>query len=910
MRRSRSILVLGFLVTAITVTAVASFMVFITVFKKRAVAEPDFSGAGVLVSQASEIESTELLDHHRSHSKPGSFYEAVDVLDVGRARISLSGEQSHTHYVDEGPPVVVGKIVSYLWFDNTTHEVLGTERDANVTFPVGDHVVGLTVVDNTRDTHTSYTSVVVKDSNFPGVYCYYYNSAGIAGFNNDIKQGSRPVAASPNDTISFNSMADFPREVQTRFSNSTFLARIVFKLELANSTKLTFDFAGGLRLTRNGVPLAASAPGVFNLNGSKKPEDSIFQLIYTSPGRGRAKLVYRSGLGPIATTNETLSYNFAKVLPVIASVEPDASTRKGGGRVNILGTSLNTAKSVYFGSVLTTIESIADDGSSLTVTVPSQEDNAIPREPEITVRNDNGASNGYVFLYDDAEGAVPIIFDRVEIKMPGVDRTQLFDRLSGIKYGPDHRLYATSLSSHVIAFELDDDYALVKDSICRSESLGQNRKLMGLAFNYANTNVRLYVASSVLYWKKDNSLSGPKAWQNGIIHVLEKGNRAAGKCLEVKGKVITGLPVSNHDHGINGLVFDDDGKLHIQVGGFTNAGVKRENLGGIDENPLSGASLIADVDAEVFMSGFRNSFGINIAMNGQLYATDNGPSMGYGDKSTTCGAAVPFKKEDERYNVDKLHLVTKDAYGGHPNRNRGRDKEWECKFHSTIAGKEADSKYQPPIAVLKSSTCGVVEYVANSFRGQMKHNLVLTMFASKNSEGTTWRVALEGEKGESVKGKPEEVIKMSGLAVELMPHGGLIMTRVHRGSVVAFKPRASSSSRMSLINVMPNRGPMFGGNIVKITGLNIGEQPQAYFGKPPPADGSKAPNQCTKVTIIKKGFSFYCTVPKHPTPNERVIVYLASRDAGSRLQIYPKGNLKKLQEHGFDYKFLAPRKAK
>ena len=37
--------------------------------------------------------------------------------------------------------------------------------------------------------------------------------------------------------------------------------------------------------------------------------------------------------------------------------------------------------------------------------------------------------------------------------------------------------------------------------------------------------------------------------------------------------IITGIPISDHDHGINGIEFGDNGELYIQVGGNTNAGI-------------------------------------------------------------------------------------------------------------------------------------------------------------------------------------------------------------------------------------------------------------------------------------------------------------------------------------------------
>jgi hypothetical protein len=130
---------------------------------------------------------------------------------------------------------------------------------------------------------------------------------------------------------------------------------------------------------------------------------------------------------------------------------------------------------------------------------------------------------------------------------------------------------------------------------------------------------------------------------------------------------VTGLPVSDHDHGVNGLEFDDYGNLYIQVGGNTNAGVE----GALSqtrlqkENYLSAATLIArDVrnpnfdgfvtydidgnmisgfDVEVFAAGLRNPFDLVFHSNGKLYGTDNGPNLKFGERSLNCTHNGPGK---------------------------------------------------------------------------------------------------------------------------------------------------------------------------------------------------------------------------------------------------------------------------
>jgi len=114
-----------------------------------------------------------------------------------------------------------------------------------------------------------------------------------------------------------------------------------------------------------------------------------------------------------------------------------------------------------------------------------------------------------------------------------------------------------------------------------------------------------------------------------------------------------GLPVSDHDHGLNAIEFGDNGELYIQIGGNTNGGIPGQLTGKQiqKENYYSAATLVAYLadpqfdgtityDApdngspnggngvEVFASGLRNPVGLVLHSNGKLYGTDNGPNLG------------------------------------------------------------------------------------------------------------------------------------------------------------------------------------------------------------------------------------------------------------------------------------------
>ena len=116
---------------------------------------------------------------------------------------------------------------------------------------------------------------------------------------------------------------------------------------------------------------------------------------------------------------------------------------------------------------------------------------------------------------------------------------------------------------------------------------------------------------------------------------------------------IEGLPVSDSDHGLNGLEFGDNGELYILVGSNTNGGVPGQLTGKQVQkdnyysssavvaylaDPLFDGTITYDADddgtpnggngIDVFAAGLRNSFGIVLHSNGNLYATDNGPNFG------------------------------------------------------------------------------------------------------------------------------------------------------------------------------------------------------------------------------------------------------------------------------------------
>ena len=870
MKRSAKVCWVGFVFSTLVIAAVTALTVYFTLFRKPNQPQsppPDSPIPPDLGGKPKAGEKSGLFDH-RSHAVPGGDYRVVDYEGVGKVQVELDGSRSHTHYFDEGPPVVIGNITEMYWFDQKTKKILGTGVRPKVTFTRGTHVVGLTVSDNTRDTHTDYARVFVQSPLFDGVYCYFYSD--VDNVDKDIKAGPRPSYAKTASKLSFTSASDFPES----FRDDSFAMRCTFVVPLKPNTKFNVKHAGGdVRLLVNDVRLALSpgtAGGSSGVYSGEGGDEIHGQLIFLCEGSASSCSVTLTAEGVT-----DIKHDVSKVVPIIYKVEPATSTKDGGGKVKIHGIGLAYHVKVKFGDKLLSPKEVDENGNSMDVVVPAV---TSERRVDITARNRNGDSGSLNFQYSK-DGKLPIKFKETKIAVDGVNL------ISGIKYGPDHRFYATALNGFVYSFALNSALK-VQGKVCRSPSIGLNRVALGLAFNYASPKVRLYVSTSILEWKIQSRLHGPYAWANGEITVLEPNTN--GHCLDKVGKpIITGLPVSNHDHGVNGLVFDDNGRLHIQVGGFTNAGhnVEDSRLGGIDENPLSGASLVADVnkpnfdgkvtyssddpgsarqkggkDVKVFSSGWRNSFGINIHTNGFLYATDNGASKGFGEMSISCTEHRPLPGNQNLR--DKLSKVIKGKYCGHPNRNRGRDDTKQCKFIGS-SDRTGVPGYQPPVATFESSTNGVVEYTASTFAGQLKGNLMLSKFATDQSPGKIFRVQLNsaGDLAEP----PDALWEASGVSIEMTPWGDLLSPRVYRKEIVVIRPDSIQTGSQTFISVMPNRGSTRGGNLVRVTGYNIGASPVALFaGKP-----------CTEVTEATSR-QFFCKTPPGAAGNGVKVIISSS----------------------------------
>ncbi|OSX69651.1 hypothetical protein BU14_1304s0002, partial [Porphyra umbilicalis] len=599
---------------------------------------------------------------------------------------------------------------------------------------------------------------------------------------------------------------------------------------------------------------------------------------------------------PAVVPSTLLTYDARSVMPVVHALSLVGSVLEGGAELTVSGSGLVVGSDVRRGTavvlrgaagehILAGGDLQAATATALTFRVPPH---AAQETVALGVLTTSGASNRVPFLYNNSV-APPIVFEEGVLRNPDGSVFRVFSATT-IAVGPDLRYYLTTMDGFVFALTVSDAYT-VTDS-CQSAQVGADRSILGLAFDPADAGrakVRLYVASSTIFWKS-KGLDGFAGWANGKVQTLEAD--VGGYCLGLTGDVITGLPVSQHDHGVNAMAFDDNGDLFLQVGSFTNAGVSLPDdlMGGVPENPLSAATVLARLsrpnfngtvtydqerrpdlavktsgdDVAVYASGLRNSFGMVRHTSGRLFATDNGMNANFGPISTSCTTQTG---EDNR--PDKIVEVVKSGYYGHPHRGRGRTDPRQCVFYDGDAS--IPGVYEAPLGRVESSTDGMVEYTANTFAFQLKADVIASKFAV-GGDGKLFRLALNASTSQ-LTGPPTVFADTSGLSVAMDRRGALVMPQVMQGRVLLLRPLAPPPRAPFLTSVWPVRGPLGGGNRATLTGVGLWAPaagaaaglPRVVFGGMPCDD---------VVAVGGDGTTVSCVVPPGDARRRAVRVFV------------------------------------
>ncbi len=742
----------------------------------------------------------------------------VDYDETGSEMVTLDGSFSHTHYPG-------GNLASYEWRDGTT--VIGTSPIITVPMTVGVHDICLTIVDDAVPSGTLVgceTLVVANAGSVPGTIAFYYEPVG-GDTPQDLLTGPTPKPSYAEMRSSME-LTDDGGVGGSPFSGNV-MVRVVGILTVTAPGTFRFDTTGGAghALKVSGIDVTSSAQvlslgvgrhNIFTRIAVDDVNDLPFNVLFAQGG---------GAFNPIPGAG--LIHSHLTPLPVINSMTGTGDVN-GGDLVTLTGFGffLDSAVTVNWGGqTLTEVDFQSITPDTITFLSPPHAVGPIP----VTVQTPRGVSNVVEYLYTTT--FVPVSFATLNTS------ASVFQPTSG-DWGPDGKFYVIQRNGFLRVYTFDEDYNVVSSSSFGAVSGLTNHEALGLCFNPFDppSPVKVYVSHAELYAQGGGAFTGPSPY-TGQISVLTGPTFTATP-------LITGLPTSNHDHGINGIQFDNNGDLLIASGGNTNAGVAAPLIGDVPESPLSGAILKAEiskpgfngtivhldtvgglpngdqvfgesvdvapgVDVHVQASGLRNSYDIVYTLDGRLFSTSNGPNVGFGPEST--GAMT---QGGELTEPDRFDYVEYSNYYGHANRSRGRYDARQNIFRSAFFP-NIRGEYVAPLEVLSSSSNGITEYRAETFNGQMRGELLVQRW---NSQIRRLKLA---ENSRSVDAS-SNLGNLDSLDAIVGPGGAILGLDYSSSQIRVMIPVDSGATGLTVYDIFPNRATSTGGQPFVIGGSGFG----------------------------------------------------------------------------------------
>lgn len=817
-----------------------------------------------------ESSSGVLKDDHAAHALPGSYppqlssdspKSYVDSDGDGFHKVRIDGTRSHTHFFDPQNNIV-GRISSYIWTIVETGEVISRRSLFDHRFPLGVTRLKLTVIDNSCSIDEAETTVTVTASLQPGIYCYFYDGLNEVPLGGTLQTGPTPHFASEVPGLRFS----FPN---FDFRTSNFAMRCNLLLEVSTalrSARIKFStFGTGHARVYKGKDLTIDTQQASDAVTELPVGITSFELTYLRTTRALPpKLKFL--VNEVVPGDNMVFYDRRMVLPVLTSLSPPDGQISGGTTIRASGYGLYQPLDVFFGS--TKLQPLKNDQSNTQFLVTS------PAAPagfvDVFVKSPNGKkSNVLKFKYGSSCDSVS--FETRQMSSKKGIRTFNFVPTC-VEIWQDQKLYMGCVDGSVRVVGYDRNTLRV-NSHCYSKPLVDNRfknpwgapasrSVLGITFHPADTEPRPYVSTSTLYAhdREHISLNDKRAWMNGAVDRLKPGSDSKDGmvCLVYDKTIVQNLPVSNHDHSVSSLLFDQNGDLLIGVGSMTNAGLPGYKLGSWWENDLSSAILVAPLskpsfngkliykhsdqqykarkrrgDVEVYASGTRNPFGMSMTSNGDIYATDQGVNCAFGQIAGSCSHYDEGKAATWDITVDwpggvkpqtggcgssatrpdKVLYIERGAFYGHANLARGAEEcAWIDPFSDmTARGGKPPKSYQSPLMLVPSSVTGIHEYRGNHFCGGLRGDLLLSAYKG----GSTYRMSVSKKK---VLVKPYQLFKGGGLSFAENAHGELIFPQYNRKNIYIMTPRITAATQLSIVGVAPFRHGRKGGTMLTIGG--------------------------------------------------------------------------------------------
>jgi len=755
----------------------------------------------------------------------------VDHDGDGLETVVLDGSDSHTHELGH---VLAG------WTWKESGKLLASGPVVSVPFGLGEHPVSLLIADDHVPGNTLlalHPLHVVPPSAVPGVFARYYDSGAA---DPATLLDALPASADWAQVLPSLDVGDGGGTA----GGSPFAGHVAVRLDatvaLPSAGSFLFKATGGSdrRLYVDG----AAVSGALTLAAGPHALQARF-AVPALPSLPLAVTLATGGGGQQPIDPAALHHDETALAPVLNALTPAAGASAGGTAIALDGTGFfpPAALVVHWGELdLTLADGLAISPESIAFTAPPH----APGVLSVSVQTPHGTSNARSFTYANG-GPPPVSFAEIA-SVPLANPT-------AAAWGPDGRLYVATLYGELKAVTFDAQWHATKVETYAGVSQLPNPHVTGLTFNPYDppAPVRVYVSHALQYADGGVPPAAPsKYW--GQVSVL------TGPGFAAPAPLVTGLPQSNSGHAVNGMQFDDNGDLLMDVGSTTNAGVASLAFGGLPESPLSGATLKAltsrpDFDGHVHYvdvvtglpdddqrhgehvkpapgshvlvqaAGLRNPYDLVFTRAGRLYSTDNGPNLNFGPASTGMTTQGPDPEQP-----DELLLVEAGNYYGSANRSRALFDARQAIYRDTLVPSLPET-FTQALVTMPSSTDGILEYTAATFGGQLDGQLIVQKWL-----GSARRLLLSPD-GRSVI-EQQALLPDTGALDLVQGPGGVLIAIDHSGNELeVLAPVDVASGDVEPLDLLPWRAPSTGGTPFVLGGRGFGTpgDTAVFFGAEP-----------------------------------------------------------------------------